>query len=453
MPKINIDKIYIGTNRRPIKEEKVKQLKESIKTNGLLNPIVIDSQLNLIAGLHRLTACKQLGLEEVECNIFDYQNDEQARLAEIDENLIRNELEALERAELWLERDRLLASMGLKAQPGDNQYTQAGGETVSLPGKTNLDFAQEIGYSKRTLQHGKQIAKDILPEVKDIIKGTAIANSPTKLLKVARAGNQERAVIEQAQKALEQAKQGGEQAEIDRQMQILAKARAKQKELQLIALKNVMAPREVKLTIAPEIPAVSIPVQIGTPEIGTQTQSSQEWILGRHRVYGGDTGGAEFINLLPGDAALAIATLSSTWNHDYAMEKARIVAVLRSQGHIYQFCRQHRMNFQYEFLVGNIYVGIFSHESISQPPTPIKVEGVEGVVNYLLHLYTSPNDVVIAPFMGQGEVLTTCERMGRICIVGDDNRELLNRGMMRWQNLTGKQVQNTSSMALRVSNK
>jgi len=434
MPKINIDKIYIGTNRRPIKLEKVKQLTESIKTNGLLNPIAIDSQLNLIAGLHRLTACKQLGLKEIECNIFDYQNNQQTRLAEIDENLIRNELEALERAELWLERDRLLARMGLKAQPGNNQYTQAGGETVSLPVKTNLDFAQEIGYSKRTLQHGKQIAKDILPEVKDIIKGTTIANSPTKLLKVARAGNQERVVIEQAQQALEQAKQGREQAEIDRQMQILAKARAKQKELQLIALKNVMAPREVKLTIAPEIPAVSI------PEIGTKTQSSQQWILGRHRVYGGDTGGAEFINLLPGDAALAIATLSSIWNHDYAMEKARIVAVLRSQGYIYQFFRQHRMNFQYEFLVGNIYVGIFSHESISQPPTPIKVEGVEGIVNYLLHLYTSPNDVVIAPFMGQGEVLTTCEKMGRICIIGDDNRELLNRGMVRWQNLTGKQV-------------
>ncbi len=440
MPKINIDEIYIGTNRRPIKEEKVKQLRESIKTNGLLNPITIDSQGHLIAGLHRLTACKQLGFKEVECNIFDYQNDEQARLAEIDENLIRNELEALERAELWLERDKLLARMGLKAQPGDNQYTQAGGETISLPVKTNLDFAQEIGYSKRTLQHGKQIAKDIVPEVKEIIKGTAIANSPTKLLQVARVGNQERTVIEQAQRALEKAKQKGEEAEIQRQRQILTQAQAKQKELQLIALKKVMAPREVKLTIAPEITPVSI------PEI--ETQSTQEWILGRHRVYGGDTGGAEFINLLPGNAALAIATLSSTWNHDYVINKARVVAVLRSQGYIYQFCRQHRMNFQYEFLVGSIYVGIFSQESISQPPTPIKVEGVEGVVNYLLHLYTSPNDVVIAPFMGQGEVLATCEKMGRICIIGDDNRELLNRGMMRWQNLTGKQVQHPSTMSL-----
>lgn len=231
MPKINIDEIYIGTNRRPIKEEKVKQLRESIKTNGLLNPITIDSQGHLIAGLHRLTACKQLGFKAIECNIFDYQNDEQTRLAEIDENLIRNELEALERAELWLERDKLLARMGLKAQPGDNQYTQAGGEMISLPVKTNLDFAQEIGYSKRTLQHGKQIAKDIVPEVKEIIKGTAIANSPTKLLQVARVGNQERSVIEQAQRALEKAKQRGEEAEIQRQRQILIQAQAKQKEL------------------------------------------------------------------------------------------------------------------------------------------------------------------------------------------------------------------------------
>jgi ParB family chromosome partitioning protein len=442
MPKININQIHIGANRRPIKSEKVNQLKESITANGLLNPITVDRKQNLIAGLHRLTACQQLGLQAIECHIVDYENDEQARLAEIDENLIRNELEALERAELWLERDRLLTQMGLKAKPGDNQHTLGGSETISPPVKTNLEFAQEIGYSKRTLQHGKQIAKDIVPEVKQMIKGTAIANSPTKLLQVARAGSPAKVVVEQAQQALEAAKERGETAEVQKQRQILEEAETKQKELQLIALKNVMAPQEVKLAIAPTITPVSV--------VEKEAQPSQEWILGRHRVYGGDTTDAEFINLLPKDAALAIATLSSTWNHDYLMEKARVVAVLRSQSYIYQFCRQQRMNFQYEFLVGNIYVGIFAQQSIPQPPIPIQVEGVEGIVNYLLHLYTSPNNVVIAPFMGQGEILANCERMGRICLIGDRNREFVNRGLIRWQNLTGKQAQKASGLQVGV---
>lgn len=114
MPTVPIDQIKIGRNRRPVKGEKVDELKDSIKTNGLLNPITVDQRLTLIAGLHRLTACKLLGLEAIECNIVNYDDADQARLAEIDENLIRNELEPLERSELWLERDQILARMGLR---------------------------------------------------------------------------------------------------------------------------------------------------------------------------------------------------------------------------------------------------------------------------------------------------------------------------------------------------
>src|SRR5919199_1397006 len=100
MPTVALDKISIGLNRRPLKDEKVAQLMESIKANGLLNPITLDQKLNLIAGLHRLTACKLLGLDRVECNIIAYEDADHVRLAEIDENLIRNELDALERSEL-----------------------------------------------------------------------------------------------------------------------------------------------------------------------------------------------------------------------------------------------------------------------------------------------------------------------------------------------------------------
>ncbi|PMB01108.1 hypothetical protein CI592_18380, partial [Fischerella thermalis CCMEE 5328] len=47
MPKIPIEKIKIGVNRRPLNGEKVKDLKESIQANGLLNPITVDQNHNL----------------------------------------------------------------------------------------------------------------------------------------------------------------------------------------------------------------------------------------------------------------------------------------------------------------------------------------------------------------------------------------------------------------------
>ncbi|OUL37186.1 chromosome partitioning protein ParB [Nostoc sp. T09] len=446
MPIVPIDQILIGCNRRPIKGEKVDELKESIKANGLLNPITVDQKLNLIAGLHRLTACKLLGLDAIECNIVTYQYAEQARLAEIDENLIRNELEPLERSELWLERDQILEHMGLRAKAGDNQHTYKGGEMISPPKRT-LELAKEAGYSERTFQHGKQIAKGIHPDVKQMIKGTAIAESPTALIKIARAGSQERALAEAAQQAGELAQAQGDVQEVERQAKLLAEARARQRELQVLAHNSAVAEKEAKLLLKksqlqPEETKEKLALTAGNEP---KVRLGEEWMLGRHLVYCGDTAQQEFMNLLPSDAALAIATVSSSWNHNYLVGEARVVAVLRSQGQIYEFYKHNQMPFQYELVLGNIYVGIFSQQTISQPQTPIHVEGIEGIVNYLINLYTSQNNFVIAPFMGNGEVLIACERMGRICFIGDEQPELISRGIGRWEKWTGKQCQKMGS--------
>lgn len=436
MPIVPIDQIHIGQNRRPVKGEKVDDLKESIKANGLLNPITVDQKLNLIAGLHRLTACKLLGLEAVECNIVNYQDADQARLAEIDENLIRNELEPLERSELWFERDQILVRMGLRAKAGDNQHTHKGSEMISPPPKRTVELAREVGYSERTFQHGKQIAKSIHPEVKQIIKRSPIADSPTALLKIARAGSQERAAAEAAQQAWELAQARGDEAEAARLAQLMVDARAQQKELQILAHNSAMAQRAAKLA---QKQSQRQPKQVLEPA-NTQVKLGDEWLLDRHLVYCGDTASSDFTNLLPSDASLAIATISATWEHDYLVDEARVVAVLRSEGQIYEFYRRCQMPFQYELLLGNVYVGIFSHQLISRPQAPINIEGVEGIVNYLINLYTSQNNFVIAPFMGHGEILLACERLGRICFVGDANPELVGRGLLRWQQWSGKSV-------------
>ncbi|HEY9804044.1 MAG TPA: ParB N-terminal domain-containing protein [Leptolyngbyaceae cyanobacterium] len=436
MPIVPIDHIKIGRNRRPVKGEKVDELKESIKANGLLNPITVDQKLTLIAGLHRLTACKLLGLEVIECRIINYQDADQARLAEIDENLIRNELEPLERSELWLERDQILERMGLRAKVGDNQHTLKGSETITPPPKRTLELAREAGYSERTFQHGKQIAKSIHPEVKQLIKGTPVADSPTALLQIARAGTQERNLAQKAQQDGELALARGDQAEAQRQAKLVEEFEVKHKTAQILAYKSAIAQKEAKL-------ATKKTQRRAKPLVSNElaVQTGDEWILGRHLVYCGETAKSEFRNMLPSDAALAIATLSSTWEHDYLVDEAKVVAVIRSEGNIYEFYQRSQMPFQYELLLGNFYVGIFSHQEIGKPQTAINIGGIEGIVNYLLNLYTSPNHFVIAPFIGNGEILVSCERMGRICFIGDSNSELVRHGLGRWQKWTNKQAQ------------
>jgi len=120
-----------------------------------------------------------------------------------------------------------------------------------------------------------------------------------------------------------------------------------------------------------------------------------------------------------------------------------LVAVLGSEGYIHEFCNSHQMPFRFELLIGDLYVAIFSHSSISEPHKPIEISGIEGIVAYLVNLYTRPSNFVIAPFLGHGEVLITCERMGRIGFAGDENPGLVSNAIARWQKWTGKQAAKT----------
>lgn len=442
MPTIVIDQIRIGSNRRPIKDEKVAELMESIKANGLLHPITVDQNLNLVAGLHRLTACKLLGLRQVQCTVITCENLDHAKLAEIDENLIRSELDALERAELWLERDRILEDMGLRAKAGDNQHTLRGSETISPPVRTTLELAKEVGYTDRTFQQGKQIARSIVPEVKELIRNTEIAQSPTTLLKIARAGNTERKLAEQAEKAAQEARAKKLKAESETQAKLAAEARSRQQELQLVALKAASAAKEAKSRAKNAQSGVSTSKEckgkssFDLPYI----YPGEEWVLGRHSIYLGCTHDAEFVRFLPSNARFAIAIPSSTWHHDYLIDEADVVAVVLTEGKIHEFCRQHRMPFRFEWMLDDVYVAIFSHRESAKPQVTFEVQGIEGVVAYLIGAYTQPGNFVISPCLGHGEVLIACEKMGRTCFAGDADPELVARAIARWQAWTGKQA-------------
>lgn len=428
MASVAINQVKIHTNRRPLKDHKVSELMQSIQANGLLNPITLDQNLNLIAGLHRLTACKLLGFEQIECSIVNYKDADQSRLAEIDENLIRNELEALERAEMWLERDQILERMGLRAKPGDNQYSRRGREIDSPPVKTTVELAREAGYNERTFQLGKQIASSILPEVKEVIRGTPIAKSPSALLKVARAGSQER-----------------QQAKTPEQVTASAEPRAKQRELQLAALNSLTAAKAAKQATKPRRGRST--ETASTLSDRRLCQPGDEWVLDRHLLYCGDTATADFIDRLPSDAALAVVCLRGDWEYDYLLDEAHVVAVICSEGDIHRFCRQHHLPFQYEWLLDNLYVAVLAQQSLTPAEKPADLGGIEGLIAYLVNLYTQPGNFVIAPLLGHGETLITCERTGRICFAGDLSPERVDRSIDRWQSWTGKTAEQMETVA------
>ena len=165
--KRKLSEIIIPGGRRDVDQDKVSGLVASIKIVGLLNPITIDKNDVLIAGAHRLAAHERLGFDEIECIVLDC-DDWQPELIEIDENLIRNELDPIDIGELAIRRDAILEEQGVRAKSGDNRFTDRDADTA--PHRTTADIANDIGISKRVLQENKQLARDLTASAKAAVR-------------------------------------------------------------------------------------------------------------------------------------------------------------------------------------------------------------------------------------------------------------------------------------------
>lgn len=181
-PLIDIQAVRVPKDRlRPLGD--VKQLAESIAEVGLLQPITVTKDLRLVTGRHRLEACKLLGHKTIAAHVVDLDG-LRAELAEIDENLIRNELTTLERGEHISRRNEILLALGLRAKVGQGRPSK-NGETIS-PLKSTAQIAREMGVSERVAQQDRQIAERIAPDVKERIRATPLADSKVELLELAR---------------------------------------------------------------------------------------------------------------------------------------------------------------------------------------------------------------------------------------------------------------------------
>ena len=174
---IRINDVVISSRKRKLNEDKVKELAESMNLLGQLEPITITKDNVLLAGWHRLEAAKLLGWDEIKAEVFEG-NEIECELAEIDENLMRNDLTILEQGEHLARRQELIGR-------NVGRYAKSNGSTV-LPLKTTAEIAKDIGLSETSAQRRMQAARNIVPEVKEAIRNTEIANSTTQLLQLAR---------------------------------------------------------------------------------------------------------------------------------------------------------------------------------------------------------------------------------------------------------------------------
>ena len=128
---IDINIIIANENqpRTHFENEKIQELAESIKKNGLLQPIVVrpyGDVYQIVVGERRYRACKLADLEEVPCLVQDYDENETATAALV-ENIQRENLSAIEEALAYqsLLDNQNLTQEQLAKQVGKSQSTIA----------------------------------------------------------------------------------------------------------------------------------------------------------------------------------------------------------------------------------------------------------------------------------------------------------------------------------------
>jgi ParB family chromosome partitioning protein len=93
---IPIETIQVKSNpRKKFESKSIRQLADSIAKDGLLQPILVDSDYNLIAGERRLRACKFLDMKTIRTIIYDG-NNKDPQIISILENIQREDLSSIE---------------------------------------------------------------------------------------------------------------------------------------------------------------------------------------------------------------------------------------------------------------------------------------------------------------------------------------------------------------------
>jgi len=185
---IKIEDIVVKNRKRPLKD--IEALKTSIKDIGLLNPITVYRNSFLVAGYHRLEACKALGWTEIPAITIENDN-LKAEQAQIDENIIRNKLTALEMAE-QLKRRKEIYELRWPETTKDNimaaNRKQNYRSELSSLRRTSFveDTALNINKSKRSIQVYIQIATGLSQEIRDLIRGTVLEDRYKDLLTLSR---------------------------------------------------------------------------------------------------------------------------------------------------------------------------------------------------------------------------------------------------------------------------
>jgi ParB-like chromosome segregation protein Spo0J len=186
---IEISEIAIGKGHRALDLRKVQDIADSICDIGLMTPITVmlrcrEGKARLVAGLHRLEAAKLLGKQYIDCVVIP-DDERDARLWQLAENLHRAELKILERAELLAKYVKLIEEKRGALPPSEQRRAGRPEGAVVQAARELRGLAKSESARRKCLERALRV-NQMCPEAKDMARMLGLDDNRSALERIAR---------------------------------------------------------------------------------------------------------------------------------------------------------------------------------------------------------------------------------------------------------------------------
>lgn len=197
---IPIELIDDSDRIRPVDPDWASVMAEDLAAGVALPPVLLrtaahpeirpGARFALVIGGHRMAAHRLAGSTTVRADIEEMTRAE-ARIREVDENLKRHELNALDRAVMLLERKRAWeeaypeTSHGRAPKPKKRSADEKSQTLRLSPVRFSADVANRIGLGERTIQADIELAAALAPDAIAEIRRTDLIHNAAELRRLA----------------------------------------------------------------------------------------------------------------------------------------------------------------------------------------------------------------------------------------------------------------------------
>ena len=150
-----LDRVVVAERLRPVNADYVELIAASMGERGQDTPIKVgppdaEGRHRLIAGGHRVAAAQALGWAKIDAIVTEATG-LQAELIEVDENLMRRELNALDRAVFLAKRQAIYEALHPQAKKGGDRRSDQSRKVATLIPSFRAETAARLGLDETSI--------------------------------------------------------------------------------------------------------------------------------------------------------------------------------------------------------------------------------------------------------------------------------------------------------------